>query len=81
MPKNAYWTSKHYTEPLDKALHLYRKGYHGWMGYGGSIFQWEPELQIGFGYVPLDLFPLDFMNTKGSTIQKAMREAVLNLKE
>ena len=27
-----------------------RAGYYGWMGYGGSVFQWEPELNIGFAY-------------------------------
>ena len=27
-----------------------RAGWIGWMGYGGSVFQWHPELNIGFGY-------------------------------
>ena len=24
-----------------------RSGYVGWMGFGGSVFQWHPELKIG----------------------------------
>ena len=29
-----------------------RKGYIGWQGYGGSVLQWNPTHQIGFGYNP-----------------------------
>ena len=29
-----------------------RDGYYGWFGYGGSVFQWHPDLRIGFGYTP-----------------------------
>ena len=25
-----------------------RDGYYGWFGYGGSVFQWHPDLRIGF---------------------------------
>ena len=31
-----------------------RDGFIGWMGAGGSILQWHPELKIGFGYNPFD---------------------------
>ena len=24
-----------------------RDGFYGWMGFGGSVFQWNPELKIG----------------------------------
>ena len=24
-----------------------RNGFYGWMGFGGSVFQWHPELKIG----------------------------------
>ena len=27
-----------------------RAGWYGWLGYGGSVFQWHPNLKIGFGY-------------------------------
>ena len=25
-----------------------RDGFYGWMGFGGSVFQWNPELKIGY---------------------------------
>ena len=37
---------------------LYRKGYCGWGGYGGSVFQWHPQLKIGFAYTCTLLFPV-----------------------
>ena len=30
-----------------------RDGYMGWMGFGGSVFQWHPELAIGGGCLDL----------------------------
>ena len=27
-----------------------RDGWMGWMGFGGSVMQWHPELKIGFAY-------------------------------
>ena len=24
-----------------------RDGYWGWYGYGGSVFQWQPDLKLG----------------------------------
>ena len=24
-----------------------RGGYWGWYGYGGSVFQWQPDLKLG----------------------------------
>ena len=40
--------------------HADRAGYFGWMGYGGSAFQWHPELQIGFAYTCTLLFPVHY---------------------
>ena len=34
-----------------------RAGYYGWYGYGGSAFQWCPDKQISFAYVPCLLIP------------------------
>ena len=34
-----------------------RAGFYGWMGYGGSCFQWHPERKISFAYVPCLLIP------------------------
>ena len=47
-----------------------REGFYGWMGYGGSVLQWHPELKIGFAYVPSLLHPLDARNTRGAELQK-----------
>ncbi len=46
-----------------------REGFFGWMGLGGSIFQWNPEHRIGFGYVPTSLYVLDFLNERGKAYQ------------
>lgn len=50
--------------------HSKRKGYYGWYGAGGSVFQWNPENQIGFGYVPSDHIGMDVANFRGSTLQE-----------
>ena len=52
---------------LSKGL---RKGYFGWMGFGGSVMQWHPELKIGFGYVPTYLHWYDLENMIGAKLQK-----------
>jgi len=32
-------------------------GFYGWSGYGGSCFQWNPELGVSFAYIPCLLQP------------------------
>ncbi len=54
---------------LDKGLNRGREGYYGWMGLGGSIFQWHPQHRIGFGYVPTSLNVLDIANERGKAYQ------------
>ena len=54
---------------LDRALNQGRQGFYGWMGLGGSVFQWHPELKIGFGFVPTSLHVLDFFNERGKAYQ------------
>jgi CubicO group peptidase (beta-lactamase class C family) len=46
-----------------------REGFYGWMGLGGSIFQWHPGLDIGFAFVPTSLHVLDFFNERGKKYQ------------
>ena len=46
-----------------------RKGFYGWMGFGGSVFQWHPELKIGIGYTPTLLTWIDLVNNKARLIQ------------
>merc|ERR1719411_1294064 len=42
-----------------------RDGYYGWFGYGGSVFQWHPDLKISFAYTPPLLHWADAGNTIG----------------
>jgi CubicO group peptidase (beta-lactamase class C family) len=54
---------------IEKALNTGREGFYGWMGLGGSLFQWHPQLRIGFGYVPTSLNILDLVNERGKAYQ------------
>ena len=40
------------------------------MGLGGSIFQWHPELEIGFAFVPTSLHILDLVMSEGRSIKQ-----------
>ncbi len=64
---------------LDAALNIGREGFVGWMGLGGSIFQWHPQSEIGFGYVPTSLNVLDFVNERGKAYQAEVLSAVARL--
>lgn len=55
---------------LERAANDGREGFYGWMGLGGSIFQWHPEKKIGFSYVPTSLHAIDIVNERGKTFQK-----------
>ena len=68
------------TAQLEHELHFHRKGYYGWVGAGGPVLQWNPELQIGFGYVPSDFIEMDFYNYRGSTIQGVVAQCAAALK-
>ena len=46
-----------------------REGFYGWMGLGGSIFQWHPGLDVGFAFVPTSLHVLDLFNERGKQYQ------------
>lgn len=64
---------------LAAALNAGREGFFGWMGYGGSVFQWHPELGIGFAYVPTALNTLDFFNQRGKSYQQQTVQCVRGL--
>ena len=55
--------------PIEAGLNRGREGFFGWMGLGGSVFQWHPEHKIGFGYVPTSLYVLDFVNERAKAYQ------------
>ena len=61
---------------LGAALNAGREGFFGWMGFGGSIFQWHPEREIGFGYVPTSLHALDLCNERGKAYQREVLRCV-----
>ncbi|MEZ5571055.1 MAG: serine hydrolase domain-containing protein [Halioglobus sp.] len=54
---------------LKREFNVGREGFYGWMGLGGSIFQWHPHLDIGFAFVPTSLHVLDILNERGKTYQ------------
>jgi len=62
-----------------RAFNSGREGFYGWMGLGGSLFQWHPEHQIGFGYVPTSLNVLDLYNERGKTYQAEVLNCVNKL--
>jgi CubicO group peptidase (beta-lactamase class C family) len=56
-----------------------REGFYGWMGFGGSIFQWHPGLDIGFAFVPTSLHSLDLVNERGKRYQAEILQCVARL--
>lgn len=65
---------------LERAFNAGREGFHGWMGLGGSIFQWHPQQEIGFAYVPTSLNVLDIFNERGKMYQTEVLSCVENLR-
>jgi len=56
-----------------------REGFYGWMGFGGSILQWHPGLDIGFAFVPTSLHALDFFNERGKRYQAELLKCVARM--
>ncbi len=56
-----------------------RDGYYGWFGMGGSIFQWHPELEIGFGFTLNNIYWFDGLNCKGAYLQKEVVDCARKL--
>lgn len=49
------------------------EGFIGWVGFGGSCFQWNPELNISFAYAPSDMFPSGD-NQRGAAMMTLAKE-------
>ena len=64
---------------LERGLNAGREGFYGWMGLGGSLFQWHPAQRIGFGYVPTSLNVLDLVNERGKAYQREVLRCVQRL--
>jgi len=54
----------------DRILKSGRHGFVGWLGFGGSVLQWHPKMQMGFGYTCTLLTWWDVANTKARKLQK-----------
>lgn len=65
--------------PEDRALNTGREGFWGWMGFGGSVFQWHPDHEIGFAYIPTSLYVLDLVNERGKGYQTEVLRCVERL--
>ncbi len=53
-----------------------RDGFVGWQGFGGSVFQWHPEANVSFSYVPAHLCLMDFANTRAGLLQQAVMKSI-----
>lgn len=73
---NSFSTPNGQSTGLERAFNQGREGFYGWMGLGGSVFQWQPELQIGFAYVPTSLHVLDLLNERGKAYQAEVLRCV-----
>ena len=61
---------------LERAFNQGREGFYGWMGFGGSIFQWHPQQDISFAFVPTSLHYLDLLNERGKCYQAEVLRCV-----
>jgi hypothetical protein len=63
----------------ERAFNEGREGFYGWMGLGGSIFQWHRSLDVGFAFVPTSLHVLDFLNERGKIYQAETLSCIAQL--
>ena len=61
---------------LGRAFNAGREGFYGWFGFGGSIFQWHPDQEIGFAFVPTSLHAIDLCNERGKVYQAEVLRCV-----
>lgn len=54
----------------------HRHGYYGWMGLGGSCFQWHPELNISFAYAQNLIMWEDPICKKAGRLQNVVLKCV-----
>jgi hypothetical protein len=50
--------------PGERIFKSGRAGFVGWLGFGGSVIQWRPDLRVGFAYACTLLTWWDMANTK-----------------
>ena len=75
--KNPYFVkANNCTKEVNEQANNKRDGWYGWMGFGGAVLQWHPEYNIGFAYVPQDLFMCDLVNLRAAVLQELVMDAV-----
>ena len=67
-------------EEGDKSVTPGRDGYYGWLGYGGSIFQWHPEYKVGFAFTPTLMEWYSPVNEKGRLLQGEVLKCIETMK-
>jgi CubicO group peptidase (beta-lactamase class C family) len=77
---NLFRESNSNSTTIDRAFNEGREGFYGWMGLGGSIFQWHPGHEIGFGFVPTSLHVVDILNERGKVYQREVLRCVEKLR-
>lgn len=77
---NYFDTGKFSSNPIEKMFYGNRDGFYGWFGLGGSIVQWNPELEIGFAFIPTYLDLTDLTNFRGSDLQQIVKDCAINCK-
>ena len=71
---NLHFIPKNDAKDSEIALNKGREGYYGWMGYGGSVVQWHPELKIGFAFIPTLMSGVEMVNQRGAVLQKIVKD-------
>jgi hypothetical protein len=70
--------------PLEEFVQMikWRSGYVGLSGYGGTVFQWNPEHNISFGYLIGDLTPTskEPYQMKAARLQGIVKDIIKNKK-
>ena len=54
-----------------------REGFYGWIGFGGSVVEWHPELKIGFAFIPTFLNALEVVNERGAVLQQIVKDCCI----
>ncbi|TRY67036.1 hypothetical protein TCAL_03472 [Tigriopus californicus] len=66
-------------EVLEEQFKMGRSGFWGWIGLGGSTFQWHPKHNIGFAFCPTKVAWYDLFNEKAGSLQEIIVECVRSL--
>ena len=56
-----------------------RENFVGWQGLGGSVFQWHPEMEIGFGFTRNLMHWYDFQNLTAARLQKEVVKCIKDM--